>query len=282
MPKIIQCTVCQEDMECETKDVEFLPCAHAFHKDCIADWINEHPTCPNCKIPIYINTHEQLDAYNFLKERMDRQSVLESQFFQRVSAGAYDNVGSYNMEAPPVESNMIDNINTVTNTPNGNLLFSVNRDELRQLAQSGNIIDFTNNGVEISDDDINNYRDQAEEILNGARDILSAMTNSNVNNILLSPLSPTPPPAPPPLVRSVAILHFPQYRGSNEDPLMMSQYNSDNSQEPSYNSDYSSVSPTPPTVHFSIPIVENMETSVTRIHNSDEDEDEYSDYDPEE
>ena len=83
-----KCTICLEDI---LTDIEFLPCAHAFHQECIAGWVSSHPTCPICKIPIYVNSREQLDLYNHHKNRQDRLAEQESRFFQQVSAGVFDN-----------------------------------------------------------------------------------------------------------------------------------------------------------------------------------------------
>jgi hypothetical protein len=59
--KIFYCSICLEDIE---DNVEFLPCIHGFHKECIDKWVNEKPLCPICKIPIMLNTVEQLGRYN--------------------------------------------------------------------------------------------------------------------------------------------------------------------------------------------------------------------------
>jgi hypothetical protein len=83
-----KCTICLEDI---LTDIEFLPCAHAFHQECIAGWVSSHPTCPICKIPIYVNSREQLDLYNHHKNRQDRLAEQESRFFQQVSTGVFDN-----------------------------------------------------------------------------------------------------------------------------------------------------------------------------------------------
>ena len=60
--KVINCQICLEDIE---NDIDFLPCIHGFHSDCINNWIKEKPICPICKVPIYINTPELLNLYNF-------------------------------------------------------------------------------------------------------------------------------------------------------------------------------------------------------------------------
>ena len=89
--KILHCTICLEDI---LDDLEFLPCIHEFHKSCIDELIKETPICPLCpvcKIPIYVNTKSQLDDYKIYKEYNDKKNEEESAFFQRVSAGFYDN-----------------------------------------------------------------------------------------------------------------------------------------------------------------------------------------------
>lgn len=46
------CSICLEDIEKGDKTNGVVtPCAHAFHKDCIAQWrkVKEHDTCPLCR-----------------------------------------------------------------------------------------------------------------------------------------------------------------------------------------------------------------------------------------
>jgi hypothetical protein len=86
--KVLNCAICLEEIE---SDVQFLPCIHPFHGECINEWIREQPVCPICKVPVYVNTTEQLDRYNHHKSHQDRIAEEEAMFFQRVSAGAYDN-----------------------------------------------------------------------------------------------------------------------------------------------------------------------------------------------
>jgi hypothetical protein len=86
-PKVLNCAICLEDIE---SGVQFLPCIHPFHEDCINGWIREQPVCPICKVPVYINTLDQLDRYNHHKSHSDRIAEEEAKFFHRVSAGAYD------------------------------------------------------------------------------------------------------------------------------------------------------------------------------------------------
>ena len=83
-----KCTICLDDI---ITDIEFLPCTHAFHKDCISGWITTKPLCPICQIPIFVNSPQQLAMYNRYKNIRDRNAEQESRFFHQVSAGVYDN-----------------------------------------------------------------------------------------------------------------------------------------------------------------------------------------------
>ena len=38
----------QEDY-CEGETVRILPCSHAFHAECVDQWLKEKDTCPMCK-----------------------------------------------------------------------------------------------------------------------------------------------------------------------------------------------------------------------------------------
>ncbi|MGL5935653.1 MAG: RING finger protein [Cetobacterium sp.] len=62
-----KCTICQYEVASK-KDLMFLPCCHFYHQECIITWININITCPDCRIPIFINSFEQLNVYNKYKE----------------------------------------------------------------------------------------------------------------------------------------------------------------------------------------------------------------------
>ena len=108
--KVIICSICLDDIE---KDIEFLPCIHGFHRECIDEWIKEKPECPICKVPVYVNTPEQLDMYNYYKDRRERIAREESIFFHQISNGVY-NITNNNITPPTnyVDFNSI--INNVT------------------------------------------------------------------------------------------------------------------------------------------------------------------------
>ncbi|RKO85852.1 hypothetical protein BDK51DRAFT_32101, partial [Blyttiomyces helicus] len=40
------CPICVDHF---TSDAKQLPCAHAFHKECITPWMELHNTCPICR-----------------------------------------------------------------------------------------------------------------------------------------------------------------------------------------------------------------------------------------
>ena len=82
------CLICLEDVE--TKDKEFLPCAHFFHSECIKEWLTDNPLCPICKIHVGIESGEHLKYYNSQVTRQEQEAARLSAFFQRVSRGDYD------------------------------------------------------------------------------------------------------------------------------------------------------------------------------------------------
>ena len=46
-----RCIICMEDMN-EGDQIRHLPCMHAFHVDCIDDWLTRKFQCPACMEPI--------------------------------------------------------------------------------------------------------------------------------------------------------------------------------------------------------------------------------------
>lgn len=50
-PDFNHCAVCIESYKLNDT-VRILPCKHVFHKGCVDPWLNEHCTCPMCKLNI--------------------------------------------------------------------------------------------------------------------------------------------------------------------------------------------------------------------------------------
>jgi hypothetical protein len=65
----MSCSICLDQIVFDinnknTKSTKFLPCCHFFHKKCINEWLDKSITCPECRIPIFIQNSEQLISYN--------------------------------------------------------------------------------------------------------------------------------------------------------------------------------------------------------------------------
>lgn len=61
---IKKCSICLEII----RNATFLPCCHYFHNMCIEEWSNNNNIiCPECRIPIFIQDHDQLDEFNSFK-----------------------------------------------------------------------------------------------------------------------------------------------------------------------------------------------------------------------
>jgi E3 ubiquitin-protein ligase RNF115/126 len=46
-----ECIICQDNVVV-TEPVTKLPCNHWFHKECIGTWLEEHDSCPVCRVSI--------------------------------------------------------------------------------------------------------------------------------------------------------------------------------------------------------------------------------------
>ena len=42
------CAICQSEYE-EGDELALLPCSHSYHKQCVATWLRDKPTCPACQ-----------------------------------------------------------------------------------------------------------------------------------------------------------------------------------------------------------------------------------------
>lgn len=46
-----ECTICIEKIQ-PNCDIQFLPCSHTFHSECIKAWLRNSATCPVCRVEI--------------------------------------------------------------------------------------------------------------------------------------------------------------------------------------------------------------------------------------
>ena len=54
------CTICLEEFN-QQEMLMILNCSHLFHKECIEEWLEKKPICPNCNQPIYDETTSLLN-----------------------------------------------------------------------------------------------------------------------------------------------------------------------------------------------------------------------------
>lgn len=48
-----QCTICRIELE-EEDEVTLLPCRHVYHPECVAHWLRQKKTCPQCGTEIVL------------------------------------------------------------------------------------------------------------------------------------------------------------------------------------------------------------------------------------
>lgn len=77
----MNCIICLDNID----NPKFLPCLHSFHTKCINKWISEKPYCPICKIPIIINTEDQLIKYNNDKLKMDNYVSKKNTLYHKIN-----------------------------------------------------------------------------------------------------------------------------------------------------------------------------------------------------
>ena len=46
-----ECSICLNDFRVN-ETLSILPCGHLFHRDCIACWVCDHPSCPVCRMKL--------------------------------------------------------------------------------------------------------------------------------------------------------------------------------------------------------------------------------------
>lgn len=184
-----KCLICLDDME---SDIEFLPCVHSFHGQCIRKWLTDNPLCPICKIPVFISTPQQLNVYNYHKSRRDELAERESRFFQQVSSGAFDNPvgsGEPGNEINNINSNELINalsefINSSTGIYVRRIPSGVTR-SMGQVRQIGNLLRILETTINQNQDNEENEGDQAdgEQDDNYESNIEYSELENMVNNI---------------------------------------------------------------------------------------------------
>ncbi|XP_075508699.1 uncharacterized protein LOC142545401 [Primulina tabacum] len=71
-PSLQSCSICLEDFEINPNTdtpVNELPCEHYFHKDCIAEWLKRHYTCPLCRFKLPIEPHQEEHPTQLVEDR---------------------------------------------------------------------------------------------------------------------------------------------------------------------------------------------------------------------
>lgn len=83
------CVICIDCIE-DKDTLYFLPCLHFFHEKCIAIWLRRNIYCPLCRIPIFIETVEQLSQYEeYAKAQKTDESVRLANLGNDLNSIAY-------------------------------------------------------------------------------------------------------------------------------------------------------------------------------------------------
>ncbi|KAF3694298.1 E3 ubiquitin-protein ligase RNF130 [Channa argus] len=102
-PDFNHCAVCIEAYQLNDV-VRILPCKHVFHKVCVDPWLNEHCTCPMCKLNILkaLGIMTSLPCVDSVVLDVDRLGVSQASGSQRTPL-SNSNQPSINLEplSPP-------------------------------------------------------------------------------------------------------------------------------------------------------------------------------------
>ncbi|WVZ61279.1 hypothetical protein U9M48_011181 [Paspalum notatum var. saurae] len=87
-----ECAICLHDFDFDSDteiSVRALPCSHAFHQDCISQWLRRNAVCPLCRYQLPTEElqeqeEEEEDFYFAVPEELDEQ---ERRFIRRWSTG---------------------------------------------------------------------------------------------------------------------------------------------------------------------------------------------------
>jgi hypothetical protein len=69
-----KCCICLDNIN-RSRTAYFLPCCHYFHESCINRWLETNITCPECRIPFFIQDAEQYEIY--LEYHKDQKNDLD-------------------------------------------------------------------------------------------------------------------------------------------------------------------------------------------------------------
>lgn len=69
----LECSIC---LCCKPRQPNFeLPCGHKFHNDCIAEWLKDSPSCPECRAPVPCFVGDKIPPLETIHEEVDAKMV---------------------------------------------------------------------------------------------------------------------------------------------------------------------------------------------------------------
>jgi len=132
--------------------MDFLPCCHLYHNKCITHWLQKNTTCPECRIPIFIQNLEQLEEYNLFKKakmidpELRRQNIPVND--TSISIMFLRNADLFTLDEDVISDDIsISKIETISNMPEPNIselyanMFSDEEDVVIPPRNTRNIID---------------------------------------------------------------------------------------------------------------------------------------------
>ena len=101
------CLICQDKFAAEERPTS-MPCAHAFHLDCLKPWLSEHNTCPTCRYEL--DTDDEQYNRKLAAQRQERAQQREKRGREESQEGSSgtdprpllteDGVGERHIAAP--------------------------------------------------------------------------------------------------------------------------------------------------------------------------------------
>ncbi|XP_031697018.1 E3 ubiquitin-protein ligase RNF130-like [Anarrhichthys ocellatus] len=101
-PDFTHCAVCIEAYQLNDV-VRILPCKHVFHKLCVDPWLNEHCTCPMCKLNILkaLGIMTSLPCVDSVVLDVERLGVSQASGGQRLTLGDQPSISLEPLSPPP-------------------------------------------------------------------------------------------------------------------------------------------------------------------------------------